>query len=113
MLQRSLAHSFVVVALLAAALFIVLTTSVRAADANVVCVQRELNALGHGAGTPDGQIGPKTIAAVNECRYPEALLKAMNGLQFEHYHRIVLSDPSQMRFIRGWLTRVWERRAAE
>jgi lysozyme family protein len=76
-------------------------------------LQQALNLVGgFGSGiiVPDGKLGPKTVAAVNNCRYGEALLKALNGLQFLHYYRIVEKDPTQARFIRGWLRRVWEER---
>lgn len=56
----------------------------------------------------DGIIGPKTIAAINQSRYPERILKVLNGLQIGHYIKIVKSDPSQEKWFGGWLKRVWE-----
>lgn len=56
----------------------------------------------------DGQIGPKTIAAINNHRSPAALYKALNGLQFVHYMKIVEGNPKQEKFFRGWLKRVFE-----
>jgi len=56
----------------------------------------------------DGVVGPKTIDHVNRtaAEFPAAMLKALNGLQFEHYHAIIKARPIQRRFIRGWLRRV-------
>ena len=74
-------------------------------------LQEALNILNGSGGKPlvvDGIIGSKTIRACNQYRYPKALLKAMNGLQFVHYLEIIKRDPEQERFFRGWLTRVWE-----
>lgn len=74
-------------------------------------LQMALNMVGgHGAAgglAVDGVIGPKTLAAVGACRYPASLLKALNGLQFMHYHDLIQADPVQARFFRGWLRRVW------
>jgi len=74
-------------------------------------LQRSLNMVGGYPGkrlSVDGKIGPKTIQAINNCRYPEALLKCLNGFQFEHYYQIVKRDISQRKWFRGWLRRVWE-----
>lgn len=74
-------------------------------------LQRSLNMVGGFPGrrlSVDGKIGPKTVSAVNGCRYPEALLKCLNGFQFEHYYQIVKRDISQRKWFRGWLRRVWE-----
>lgn len=54
----------------------------------------------------DGVMGYKTLAAVNDYKYPRSLLKVMNGLQFEHYRTLCAKDPSQLRFFRGWMERV-------
>lgn len=74
-------------------------------------LQRALNLVGGfapGNLAVDGALGPATLAATNACRYPQALLKALNGLQFLHYWQLVERHPSQARFFRGWLRRVWE-----
>jgi len=74
-------------------------------------IQRSLNMVG-GHSTRrvnvDCIIGSKTIQAINSCQYPEALLKSMNGFQFEHYMKIVQRDITQRKWFRGWLRRVWE-----
>jgi len=54
----------------------------------------------------DGIVGPKTLSAVNNCPYPGALLKILNGLQFVKYYEIVKKDTRQLKFFRNWLTRV-------
>lgn len=56
----------------------------------------------------DGLIGAKTVAAVNDAseRYEAALLSGLRGYEFLHYKDIVLRNPSQKRFIRGWLARI-------
>lgn len=56
----------------------------------------------------DGVVGPKTIAATNLRRHPQALLKTLNGLQFVRYYEIVKQKPSQKKWFCGWLRRVWE-----
>jgi lysozyme family protein len=54
----------------------------------------------------DGIVGPVTVAAVNRYPYPQALYKALNGLQFEYYHDIITRHPRQKKWFRGWLKRV-------
>lgn len=74
-------------------------------------LQRALNLLGSSAPKSlkvDGKMGPKTLAAVNSCSDPRALLKTLNGLQFMHYFKLVEKYPDQRMFFRGWLKRVWE-----
>ncbi len=74
-------------------------------------LQQSLNLVGGHNGNglmADGIIGSKSLTAVNSCRYMRALLKCLNGLQFQRYFGIVQKDISQRRFFRGWLRRVWE-----
>ena len=74
-------------------------------------VQEALNLLGgvnHVDLVVDGVVGSKTIATVNGYRYPQSLLKTLNGLQFDRYYNIVKANPSQKKWFRGWLRRVWE-----
>ena len=56
----------------------------------------------------DGIIGNKTISAINFAtkHYESALLMALKGYEFLHYKNIVLRNPSQRRFIRGWMARI-------
>lgn len=52
----------------------------------------------------DGQIGPKTLAAVNAL-HPMELLVTLQGYRALYYHALVLHDPSQQKFLRGWFDR--------
>ena len=56
----------------------------------------------------DGMIGPITISALNSLadRWPDALLKTLNGLQFQHYRWLAQNSPELSKFFRGWLRRV-------
>lgn len=54
----------------------------------------------------DGVMGPQTLSAINSYRHHRTLLKVLNGLQFEHYRKIVKSHPSQAKFFRGWMRRI-------
>lgn len=54
----------------------------------------------------DGRFGPETREAVKGFRDPEALAGYMNVLQGCAILEIVERDPSQRRFLRGWLRRV-------
>jgi lysozyme family protein len=54
----------------------------------------------------DGKLGPLTLAALNNYIDQRALQKALNGVQFEYYRKIVAMNPGQKKFARGWLRRV-------
>lgn len=56
----------------------------------------------------DGRVGPATLGAANELasRHELALLAGVVGFAFQRYERLVERDPSQSRFIRGWLSRL-------
>lgn len=69
-------------------------------------LQESLNLLTGSTLAVDGLVGSKTITATNEYRYTKALVTVLNGLQFEHYRKIVERDPSQRQFLRSWLSRV-------
>lgn len=73
----------------------------------VIIAQKALSFLGTKTAT-DGIMGSRTIDALNAwaSRDPEALHKALNGYQFMHYERIVMNNPSQLKFARGWLKRI-------
>lgn len=71
-------------------------------------LQQAVNLVGRASIAEDGAVGPITIAAANATEWQGGLLRALNGLQFGHYHQIVQRDPGQQRFFRGWLRRVWE-----
>jgi len=70
-------------------------------------LQRALNLLGSIIAI-DGDLGPDTIAAANyfSYTYEKALLNAVRGYEFLFYKDIVIKNPSQKPFIRGWLARI-------
>jgi lysozyme family protein len=55
--------------------------------------------------TVDGQMGPKTLAAVNDAD-PQTLLDALKADRSAYYNAIVESNPSQAQFLQGWLNRL-------
>lgn len=57
--------------------------------------------------TADGEIGPKSIAAINSTN-PEWLLKEYKESRRQFFLAIVENNPSQARFINGWMKRVEE-----
>lgn len=52
--------------------------------------------------TADGAIGPGTVAA---CRAALSLLDKYREALADHFHAIAAGDPSQARFLKGWLAR--------
>lgn len=52
----------------------------------------------------DGEFGPKTLEAINSSD-PGALLKKIVASAEARYQRIVMQNPSQQRFLRGWIKR--------
>lgn len=71
-------------------------------------LQRAINALSGAGITVDGKMGPATRNAVNaylksRSNATDILLKALNGLQCVRYIEIVEANPSQRRFINGWI----------
>lgn len=73
---------------------------------SVKFLQEALNLLTGSELLIDGLVGPKTIDAVNEYKYPGAIVKVLNGLQFKRYCEIIEKDPTQRKFFRSWLARV-------
>jgi lysozyme family protein len=55
--------------------------------------------------TIDGIVGPKTLAAVN-ARDPSELFDAIKAEREAYLHRIVERDPTQEKYLRGWLNRL-------
>lgn len=71
-------------------------------------LQRAINALSGAGIKVDGKMGPATRNAVNvylksRSNATDILLKALNGLQCVRYIEIVEANPSQRRFINGWI----------
>jgi lysozyme family protein len=52
----------------------------------------------------DGVWGPLTRTAVNSCN-AEDLIAALKLRQEQHYRRLVAHDPTQEKFLKGWLNR--------
>ena len=69
-------------------------------------LQEALNLLADTGLLVDGLVVQKTIDAANAYKYSGALVKVLNGLQFERYREIIERDPTQRKFFRSWLARV-------
>lgn len=54
----------------------------------------------------DGKIGSKTLSAINNHKYKDALFNTMNILQGEAYIKNCRANPKKEIFFRGWLSRV-------
>ncbi|MDR2781648.1 MAG: hypothetical protein LBB21_04325 [Holosporaceae bacterium] len=54
----------------------------------------------------DGIIGPATLAAINKAD-PTDLLAALKSETAGYYRLIASTNPSQQRFIQGWLSRAY------
>jgi lysozyme family protein len=65
-------------------------------------LQRAINGAG-GNVVVDGALGPNTIKAASEVN---GLFNAFQTQRVAFYRRIVARDPSQVRFLDGWLNRV-------
>jgi lysozyme family protein len=68
-------------------------------------IQRALRAAGAPV-TEDGIIGPITLAAINKAD-PTDLLAALKSESAGYYRLIANANPSQQRFIEGWLNRAY------
>ena len=53
----------------------------------------------------DGIFGSGTLAAVN-AHNPKDLFEGLKQKRLDKYHRIVENNPSQQRFIKGWIRRL-------
>jgi lysozyme family protein len=52
----------------------------------------------------DGQLGPKSLEALNDCKGDELVKKMCEG-QAQAYHDIVAARPASQKFLAGWLRR--------
>jgi lysozyme family protein len=55
--------------------------------------------------TADGLVGNKTIEAINNYNSKE-LFDKLKAKREEKYHKIVANNPSQNKFLKGWLNRL-------
>ena len=55
---------------------------------------------------PDGVVGPKTLASINNYANQEELFNRLWNRRKKHYEDIVKKNPSQKVFLRGWLNRL-------
>lgn len=76
-------------------------------------LQLAMNALCGGAKLKvDGQVGPRTVAAYQNCQNEHGRFRAcvmildrLDDAQLAYFDRIVMRNPSQRVFYRGWTTR--------
>lgn len=69
----------------------------------VKLAQRALNGMGWNLAV-DGQWGTKTATAANSVP-AEAILREIRALQATRYAEIAVADPTQKRFLLGWMRR--------
>jgi lysozyme family protein len=69
-------------------------------------IQRALRAAGAQV-IEDGIIGPNTLSAINKAG-PTDLLAALKSESAGYYRMIAHGNPSQQRFIKGWLRRAYD-----
>lgn len=55
----------------------------------------------------DGQIGPGTLAKINSCDMKEIIL-SLSKIRAKFYNDIVVKNPSQGIFLKGWMRRINE-----
>jgi lysozyme family protein len=74
-------------------------------------LQRCLNAFSfkqnYGSLTVDGQIGSKTIAAINDHTQTKTIFKALNCLQGERYIMLSEKNPVLKKYMASWYSRVF------
>jgi len=74
---------------------------------SVEILQTALNALTGKVQPVDGLIGPSTIEAAKSVKDDALLANTVKSLQVLHYLKLAESEPSQHRFLHGWLNRVF------
>ncbi len=70
-------------------------------------LQRCLQVNGFANIVDDGNLGPKTFAAVNACD-ATVLLTAFRQAQANYYNALVAAHPEDQQFLKGWLSRAQE-----
>ena len=66
-------------------------------------IQAAVNACG-GSLAVDGQLGPASLVVVNGCD-PVAVVDAFKQQRANHYRKIVTLNPSNQKYLAGWLER--------
>lgn len=54
----------------------------------------------------DGKVGPKTLAALNNYPNQKELWQKLWNRRKKHFEAIVTANPSQKKFLKGWLNRL-------
>jgi lysozyme family protein len=70
-------------------------------------LQRCLKVNGFPDIVDDGNLGPKSISAVNSCD-PTNLLNSFRQAQANYYQAVVAAHPEDQKFLKGWLSRAAE-----
>lgn len=73
-------------------------------------IQKTLVDMGYNISI-DGKVGPKTLAALHNADSDE-FINMFLSVRERYYRRIVEKNPSQNRFLRGWLNRIKSLRSA-
>jgi len=55
---------------------------------------------------PDGSVGPKTLQAVNDYQPQEELFNKIKQARIDFVNDICKHNPTQKRFLKGWLNRI-------
>ena len=74
--------------------------------AAVIVLQRALRSVGKTV-QEDGLMGPETLLATMYSE-PRCLLAAIKSEAAGYYRQIVAKNPSQQKFLKGWLNRVYK-----
>ena len=73
--------------------------------AAVIVLQRALRSVGINV-QEDGLMGPQTLFAASNSE-PRCLLAAIKSEAAGYYRQIVAKNPSQQKFLKGWLNRAY------
>ena len=73
--------------------------------ASVIVLQRALRSVGTNV-QEDGLMGPQTFSAASNSE-PRCLLAAIKSEAAGYYRQIVAKNPSQQKFLKGWLNRAY------
>lgn len=73
----------------------------------VIVLQRGVRSVGINV-LEDGLMGPQTLSAVSNSD-PRCLLAAIKSEAAGYYRQITVKNPSQQKFLKGWLNRAYKR----